>query len=146
MKSLVEFYRNYNLVPSALTDEELASYFELVNNRGNLIVERDEMGNIVGFCEFWKIDYEQLGRIIVHGLIDAREENTTNGTLAFVANVAVHPDYQKKGIFEAMKVKFFMYNFNCTHFCGDSHRKKHHQTFNIYKRTELISKYLKQGV
>jgi hypothetical protein len=144
-KKLVEFYRKYNLVPSGLSNRELEDYFRLLDGRGNLIVEMID-GEIVGFCEHWCINYEQLGRILVHGLIDARDENTQNGDIAFVANVAVHPDYEGKIIFEKMKVRYFMDNFNCKYFCGDSRRKKHHHTYNVYKRSDLINKYLTQEV
>lgn len=104
-------------------------------------MEQDFEFQIIGLTEFWRINYEQLGRIVVHGSLDAREEDTTSGEIAFVANTMVHPEHKNQGIFESMKVKFFLANYTCKFFAGDSQRRKHHKSFNIYPRTELISKY-----
>jgi hypothetical protein len=140
---LVQFYRAYNLIPSSLTDEELAKYYKLMDSQDNLIVECDSEGEIIGFCEIWRINYDQLGRIMVHGVIDARHEDTVSGSICFVANLAILPYYRMNGVFDLMKHKFFIQNYNCEYFCGDSRRRSHHHTFNLYKRNEFIQKFNK---
>ena len=140
-QKLVEFYNVHNLLPSTKSDEELWAYFARMDYRKNLIMEYDTEFNIIGYCEFWRINCEQLGKIMVYGASNINEEETTSGEIAFVANVAVHPEH-KRYVFKSMKAKFFLMNYNCKFFCGDSRRRVHHHTFNIYPRTEMISKYL----
>jgi ribosomal protein S18 acetylase RimI-like enzyme len=142
---LVQFYRLHNPVASSLSDEELAEYFKLIDERNNLVVECDQGGDIIGFIEFWRINYEQLGRIMVHGLIDARDEDTITGSICFFANTAIHPDFRKSEVGEFMKKKFFLMNYNCDFFCGDAIRKINKHTFNIYKRSHIF-KHLKEEV
>lgn len=146
MNDLVEFYRKYNLVESGLSDDELEEYFHIVDKKGNLFIERDAGGRIIGFCEYWRINFEQFGRILCDGLIDARVEDTSSGQIAFVANVAVHPDWANGHLFTVMKNRFFTRNYHCKYFCGDSRRKKHHHTINVYKRNELMFKSNKEEV
>jgi ribosomal protein S18 acetylase RimI-like enzyme len=142
-KELVRFYRAYNLVPSGLSDDELTAYFIAMEHRKNLIVELDFEFAIIGFIELWRINYEQLGRIMVHGLIDAREEDTSSGPICFLANLAIHPDYRSdKHLDRILRNRFFKENYQCEYFCGDSRRRIHHHTFNIYKRTDIMNKYL----
>jgi ribosomal protein S18 acetylase RimI-like enzyme len=141
-RKLVEFYRKYNLVPSPLTDDALCAYFIALDHRRNLIVEYDYEFEIIGFIELWRINYEQLGRIIVYGSLDAREENTTDGELCFLANLAIHPEHRHGPVGHLLRNRFFKENYSCTHFCGDSRRRKHHHTFNLYKRNDIITKYL----
>jgi hypothetical protein len=139
---LVKFYRDYNLVPSGLDDAELCAYFIALDHRKNLIVELDYEFEVIGFIELWRINYEQLGRIMVHGLIDAREEDTSSGSICFLANLAIHPEHRNGPVADILRHRFFKENYTCQFFCGDSRRKKHHHTFNVYPRTEMIKKYL----
>jgi len=143
---LVEFYRDYNLVPSGLNDGELCAYFIALDHRRNLIVEIDYEFDIIGFIELWRINYEQLGRILVHGMIDARKEDTENGNICFLANLAIRPDHRGDMCLDRLlRNRFFKENYGCEYFCGDSRRRIHHHTFNVYKRSEIMSKYLTEG-
>jgi hypothetical protein len=139
---LVKFYRAHCIPGSALSDDALCAYFIALDHRKNLIVELDLEQEIIGFIELWRINYEQLGRIMVHGLIDAREENTTDGELCFLANLAIHPSHYRGPVADLLRRRFFKENYTCSFFCGDSRRRAHHHTFNIYPRTEIMSKYL----
>jgi len=143
---LVEFYRRYNLVESGLNDKDLENYFYLLDGRGNLIVEHDTLGEVIGFMENWRINYEQLGRIIVHKLIDARVEDTEHGNICFVANLAIHPEHRGLALWKKLHARFLKENFSCEYFSGHSQRKSHHKTFNIYKRNELFLKTTKEEV
>ena len=140
---LVEFYRDYNLIESGLNDQELCAYFIALDHRHNLIIELDWEHDIIGFIELWRITYEQLGRIMVHGLIDARAEDTSSGSICFLANLAIHPSHRgDKSLDRLLRNRFFKENYGCEYFCGDSRRRIHHHTFNIYKRSEIMSKFL----
>jgi ribosomal protein S18 acetylase RimI-like enzyme len=146
LTKLVNFYRKYNLVPSSLDDLELYEYFKLSDQKKNLIVEVDAEQNILGFIEFWRITYQQLGYIMCHGLIDARYQNTEDGSICFLANLAIHPDFERTNVAKLLRDRFFMENYKCELFVGDSRRRVHHHTFNVYKRTEIMSKYLTKEV
>ncbi len=145
-RKLVEFYRKYNLVECKLSDEEFMAYFIAMDHRKNLIIEWDYEFEVIGFIELWRISYEQLGRIMVHGCIDAREEDTASGNICFLANLAIHPEHRNGPVADLLRRRFFKENYTCSYFCGDSRRRAHHHTFNIYPRTEIMSKYLTEGV
>jgi hypothetical protein len=146
-KKLVQFYRKHNLVECPLSDDAFCAYFIALDHRKNLIVEWDYEFEITGFIELWRINYEQLGKIMVHGLIDASEEDTTSGNICFLANLAIHPDYRgNREVYRILRNRFFKENYSCEFFCGDSRRRMHHHTFNLYKRSEIMDKYLTEGV
>lgn len=141
-KKLVQFYREYCVPGSALSDEALCAYFIALDHRKNLLVEVDYEFEVIGFIELWRISYEQLGKIMVHGFIDARDENTTDGPICFLANLAIHPAHRGGPVASILRHRYFKENYTCSYFCGDSRRRAHHHTFNIYPRTEIMSKYM----
>ena len=58
---LVEFCRRYDFVKN---DSKLEECLRISNDRGRLIVF-DFEGDILGYVESWRVNFEQFGRLIL---------------------------------------------------------------------------------
>lgn len=123
----------------SMSDEILASYFDNLIKSGNIIlyIENDI---VVGYVEFWRINFEQLGRILCGAKFLAESEDITNGSIAYLANVHVIEEHRLKEPIKILKESFFKRNFHCDYFVGEARRKKH-QPFKCFSRKEFLKKY-----
>lgn len=96
----------------------------------------EEDGKIVGYCESWRLNYEQLGRLLCGVHFSPIHEDINSGNIAYVANVVIHPNYRKTSVLKILKSKFVELNNMCEHFVGHAIRKKH-QPFKAFKRHEI---------
>lgn len=118
-----------------LTYEESLSYFDHMLNSGNIITVCD--GDfVVGYVEFWRINYEQLGRLMCGEGLAAQAEDITTGNIAYVANIYILEHYRNAGVFKMLLSRFRIVNDLCTHFCGEP-RMSGNQSFRIFKRNRV---------
>jgi len=123
IKKLFEIYDKFEWWHKTKLDEESANkYHKHLIESGNIItVVSDEM--LLGYCEFWRINYEQFGRIICGEGFSAIQENVTNGYIAYVANTFVQPEARKKEVLKMLRDRFFEVNKCCLYFVGEARRK-----------------------
>ena len=119
-----EFYYKYDkFQTSGLSHEHITNYhaYMLENNRLDYYIEN---GELLGYVESWKINFEQWGRLVCHAPFNPLQENIGSGDIAYVANVTIKPEYRKDVIAKYLRNKFFIRNFDCEYFVGEANRKK----------------------
>ena len=87
----------------------ITNYHQAMLDKGNLIVYVED-GILLGYCEFWRISFEQFGKLICHEKFIAPFENTTDGEICYVANAWIHPDHRQGVVYKRLKSKFFRLN------------------------------------
>ena len=117
------YLREENWHDTKLSKEDAINYHERIIFSGNCITVED--GDfLVGYCEFWRINYEQFGRIICGERFSALTENITNGYIAYVANTFIRVDYRNGKVYKMLRDRFFEANRDCQYFVGEARRKK----------------------
>ena len=117
--------------------EDAIQYFEAMIRRGNIIAYHDQ-NKLLGYVEFWHINFEQFGRLVAKAPFFTLEEDTEHGNLCFVANVWIKPDFRRGMVFKALELLFFKMNNRCEYYCGTALRKRT-QPIKVFKRENLCS-------
>ena len=121
-EQLTEIYALETWHKTRLSNEESNKYHDTLLNSGNIIVVNDG-DRVVGYCEFWRLNFEQFGRIIAGEPFSATCENVQDGQIAYVANTYIMPQYRRGGATKMIKDRFMEVNKLCTHFVGEARRK-----------------------
>jgi ribosomal protein S18 acetylase RimI-like enzyme len=141
---LIDFHKKETWHKDALSDSELEHYFDVLLKKERILMVMDKE-LVLGYVESWRINFEQLGRILCGERFCAESEDVQTGAIAYVANTHVLPQYRNFGVVSSLKNQFIKQNFTCKYFVGEARRKKH-QPFKCFNRSEIIEKYLKEGV
>lgn len=112
-------------------------YYEKLLHDGNIITISDN-DILCGYCEMYRLSYEQFGRIICGEPFSAVQENVLNGQIAYVANTYIRPEYRRGQVYRMLRERFFEFNKDCTHFCGIARRKKS-APVKVFRRSEIMS-------
>lgn len=114
-----------------LSEQEANEYHERLLMQGNIItIIKDN--ELKGYLEIWKINYEQLGRIMCGLPVYALEENITDGNIAFVNNGWIdHGEYIYKNLLFQMKERFS----DCEYVAR--RRFKYNENFKVYPMGQL---------
>ena len=88
-----------------LSQEEAEKYFKVLLEKGRIITYTHEE-SVVGYVETWRINYEQLGRIICKAFFSAYTEDVETGNICYVANIWVHKDFRWK-VLQNLRGRFF---------------------------------------
>lgn len=140
VEQIESIYRN-KLHPNRIMLEhnEALKYFGRLLMNGNIItyVIDDEL---FGFIEFWRISYEQFGRICCNWTL-AHDEDLLNGEIALITRMWINPDLRNGEVFNTLAFTFLDKNKDAKHFATFQHQKKH-KPLQVYSREELI-KYFK---
>jgi hypothetical protein len=119
-----------------LSKEESIAYHTKLLDLGNIITVC--YGNILcGYVEFWRVSFEQFGRIICDEPFSAYTENVQNGQVAYLANTYIKPEYRGVNTIKVMRNRFYEANKFCTHFVGEARRKKS-APVKVYKREDIM--------
>ena len=141
IKQLTDVYLNEELYNESwqrtkLTREEADYYFQTLTDKERLFCCTNE-GQLIGFVETWKLDYEQFGRIIAGEPFCPCTENIEEGEVAYVGDVWVHPDYRKGRTIHILKEAFKEMNRDCKYFVGEAKRKAC-QPIKVMKRKDIF--------
>jgi hypothetical protein len=121
-----------------MPEKDAIDYFGKMIDRGNIISIVYE-NELLGYVESWKINFEQLGRLVCKAPFFTLEENTTDGEICFLANIWINSDYRRGLIFKSMEIEFFKNNSDCEYYCGFALRKGTRPT-KVFKKSQLNSK------
>lgn len=116
---------------------EAWKYHEQLLEQGNIITVSDG-DRLAGYCEMWRVDFSQFGRIICGEPFAAVHENILNGQIAYVANTFIQPEYRDGKVARMLRDRFFEFNQDCTHFAGTARRKKS-EPVKVFKRDQIKS-------
>lgn len=122
-------------VGGKLSQEDSIKYHDTLLNKGNIIVVRDGE-RVVGYAEFWRLTYEQFGRIICGEPFSALQEDVQTGQIAYLANAFIEEGYRGCNVARMLRNRFFEVNTLCTHFCGEARRKKS-APLKVFKRNRV---------
>lgn len=142
VEQLIDFHHRESWHKNGISDDVLRVYFKSVLSKGRILLCMDGE-RILGYCESWRINFEQLGRILCGAVFCADGENINDGNIAYVANAHILPEYQDGWVYKFLKDAFLKQNYACEYFVGEARRKKH-QPFKCFKRRELIKNYLEE--
>ena len=135
------YYEEETWIENKVSMEEIGKYHKIALERGNIFYAvKDE--NIVGYCETWRIDFDQLGKIVCNVKMDIDTEDTVSGNIAFVCNVWIHRDFRKKNVIKLMRDKWYMDNSHCDYYCGHAQRKKV-GLYKCFTKDKLVSNLFK---
>lgn len=142
---LVRIYLNEeNWHEKKLSYLEAYRYHLHLLKTGNIIYF-EEMNEILGYCEFWKINFEQFGRLVCHAPFSAFLEDVQTGNICWVANVWIRKDVRRSDVFDFLKKQFYFLNRDCEYFGGHALRKKT-QPIKVFKKQNLKSRLFTEGV
>lgn len=115
VEQLTYIYHNFeNWHKNKLNEEDANKYHERLLMQGNILtyVKDDKL---IGYVEVWKINYDQLGRILCEKPFFVFDENITDGNIAYIHNMWIAPESRmvlvKKEILRDFMNKFSMCEF-----------------------------------
>jgi hypothetical protein len=138
-KRLVEIYNEITL-PSQykLEGQEALDYFERLLMNGNIITYIVD-GELQGFLEFWRLSYDQWGRICSN-LTLTHEEDLLDGPVCLISRMWIKPDLRNGETFLYLGRTFLERNKDTVHFAAMQEHKKH-KPLQIYTREQVLKHY-----
>jgi hypothetical protein len=121
-----------------LNKEESNKYHERLLMQGNIITYVTD-GVLEGYLEFYRINYEQLGRILCDIQLGDNEDLLT-GNIAFINRMWIKEEFRNTRIFNTLGALFLERNKDA-HIFATIQQHKHHKPFQVYTRDELIKFY-----
>jgi len=119
-----------------LSKSEALKYHKALLDKGNILVYRED-NELLGYVEFWNINFEQFGKLICKEPFSPLIQNVTDGNIAYLANTWINPKYRHTKVYRILKMNFFTVNYHCEYFVGEALRKKT-QPVKVFKRDQLI--------
>lgn len=142
---LIEFYyRHDRFQDNPMGIDDAMDYHQAILDK-KAIVSYEENDELLGYAEFWRINNEQLGRIVLGQNFSAKWEDINSGTICYLSNVTVRPDKRGLGVIRELRNKFFEANKDCDYFIGYAKRKKT-QPWKIFTKQQAYMKYVKQEI
>lgn len=140
VESLTDTYLNKeNWHKNKLSKEQSDEYHERLLVQGNILTYIKD-GELVGYLEFWRINTEQLGRIVCGIPVYTDEEDILSGNISFINNMWINPDNRHSNVFEVLACMFLSRNKDSEYFVA-MRRLKHSHPIQVYRRDELIKLY-----
>lgn len=121
-----------------LSESEANLYHERLLMQGNIITYiRDN--ELLGYLEYYRINFEQLGRIMCNYTL-AHNEDLLSGNIAFINRMWIREDYRNSIPYITLSKEFLIKNKDANMFVAIQNHKKH-KPFQIYSRDELLKFY-----
>jgi hypothetical protein len=112
-----------------LSNAEANLYHERLLMQGNIVTIVED-GVLKGYIEIWRINYEQLGRLMCGETIFAFDENITDGNIAYVNNGWIAEDYRNIDMARKLEKKFMEKFKDCKYISRK--RQKYSESFKVY--------------
>lgn len=126
-----------------LSKEDSDAYHERLLMQGNIItyIENNEL---LGYLEFYRINFEQFGRMVCDINIPVFEENILDGNIALVKNMWITSEKRHSEVFEFLSAMFLSRNRDADFFVA-FRRTKHSEPLLVYSRDDLKHLYNRRG-
>ena len=122
LDQLWEFYQEEKYHKNRIDKVEADKYHDKLIRTGNILTVSE--GNILcGYVEIWRLNYEQLGRIICGEWFSAYLEDVQHGNIAWVGNTYIRPEYRKGEVYNMLKDRFREVTKDCRYYSGRAQRK-----------------------
>ena len=135
-------YNDMSYIKDKTPVELLKQYNLKMLRQGNVLCYLDGQ-KLTAYLEFWRINFEQLGRIVC-GEFYADEENINNGPIAYVANVWIDKKYRGTNVGKELKLQFLNTCFTSKYFVGTARRLKS-QPLKVMNREQFFGKLKKES-
>lgn len=116
-----------------LSEEQANEYHERLLVQGNILTYV-ESGELKGYIEYWRLDFEQWGRLVCGVPVYAFDENITDGEIAYINNMWVAEDSKA---FDMLVAMFLTKNQDAEFFTAFRRTKKH-QPVLVYDRNDFL--------
>ena len=129
----------------ALTELEIDRYYSLMIRHGriNIYLEGD---TVIGFIESWRLNHEQLGKVLCWDNFNALEEDVTTGKIAYISDIWVDKEHRNKGIVKMLIAMFARANKDAEYFISDRVKNNNYKYVRVYdKETWYKHKELNNG-
>lgn len=124
---------------SKLSKEEANEYHERLMINGNILTYI-KSGELLGYLEFWLIDYSQFGRLVCNQSIITDKENLLDGNIALINNMWIS-EKDRNGIVFDMLSAMFLARCKMADFYVAFRRVKRHQPIQVYTRDEIMKHF-----
>lgn len=125
--------------------ERARKCYEIAYDKGCIVLCLDSLEQVMGYGEFKKINYEQMGRIICEAPFDIEHEDITSGNIGWISGVYIKPEFRDGIVLDVLRTEFFKRTFRCEYFIGEARRKKS-QPLKVFSRQAFYDKYAKQEI
>ncbi len=98
---------------------------------------------LLAYVAYYRINHEQLGRLVCQEPFNAMTEDIQNGNICYLIDVTVDPDFRNGEVMKSLKKLYFAKNQDCDYFIGHAIYKKRSQPIRVFKRTEFMKRYLR---
>lgn len=142
IEQLTNIYENKeNWHVNRLNHDDANEYHERLLVNGNILtyIIKDEL---IGYLEFWRLDFEQLGRLLCGDSILTDKEDLLNGKVAYINNMWINYEYRNGLAFNILASMFLSRNKDAEYFIA-FRNLKHNKPIQVYKREDLIKFYTK---
>jgi len=136
---LRKFSREFDCVKNDLSDDVLDRCHENLLNKSRLIYVENN-GELLGYTESWRINYEQFGRRLCGERLDLEKEDIQSGKICYINNVTIRPDARKGLTIKFMRNQFYLQNIDCEYVVGERNGKKHRPVIVLKMRDILAEK------
>lgn len=117
---------------------EFYKYTDKLLSQGNIILYTDDKDIVLGYVEFWRITFEQWGRMVCRVPMSGYLENIKDGKICVVHNVFIKEEHRRGLAYKWLKLQFFKANRDCDYYAGIAIRKKT-QPIKVFHKNELKS-------
>ena len=125
------YYEEEKYHKTKLSRKEAERYFKALLEKGRLLITRYE-GSVVAYAEVFRINKNQLQRIIMGQSFFPCTEDINNGDICYINALWVDPEHRNGLVSKELKRRVFFQNRDCKMFCG--HRNKKTREFKVYRR------------
>jgi hypothetical protein len=148
IKELRRFYHDIDIKTEnrMQSDDEIDRYHERLLDCDSIRTVFTPTGRLMGYVAYYRLDFDQLGRIICQIPFNALNENIDWGPICYLIDVTIDPEFRHTDVYKTLKLQFFQKNYNAQYFIGHAIYKKRSQPIRVFKRTEFMNKYIKEAV
>lgn len=144
LKELTRFYKEVDIqVDNPMTSDSQ------IRNYHSWLLEKDLIRYVMPECRlfayisYYRLSFEQLGRIVAHEDIDVYNEDLEHGPICWVTDVTIDPEFRHTWVDGELKRLFFEKNHNAKYFIGHAIYKKRSQPIRVFKATDFLKRYCK---
>ena len=144
LSELKRFYKTIDVqMEHPMDDASIDAYHSYLIGKDaiSMVIEADRL---LGYVAYYRINFEQLGRLVCQLPFNAIEEDIVSGNICYLIDVTIDPEVRGKHVYKQLKEMFFSKNADCEYFIGHAIYKKRSQPIRVFKRTEIMNKYLKE--
>ena len=115
--------------------EEINNYHEKMMNMRQILTYIVD-GELIGYLEFYRITFEQFGRICCNEQLSDTED-LSSGPVAFINRMYIKEEHRRSDLFMELVNQFIERNINAEHYATLQHHKKH-KSLQVFYRKDWV--------